>query len=484
MIVVNRRFLFSLLVLMLVVSGCNSSSEDSTSSDQAEDLMDGPAGSDGYLNTDDSSSDGGAEVLDVSWTESVILSREGRNGFNPHATINADGDALAAWIDSDTDPQLRAAYRDADASSWTDSVRLDVVDGDIPEYDWNYVYYSRVNPQVAMDGDQGFVVWAQESSESQTSIFGVHHNGVAFGAATKIASDINGSAGDPRVVAYGGGNATVVYVQGQDVAGDDPKLMAVHYDKETSSWSSAEMVASGVPTTGAGDSVMTVTPGGVPALLWFEDGDNGRNLNFQLYSGGSWSEPETVATGAIRSADLAFDPVSGRVVVVYNEGEDLYSDDLTVYVRERDIDGGSWSAAMDLNSNDNPAYAPEIVALGNGELLAMWGQNDGLGSGTYWIDAASRLYQPNNGGWQDVVIVDDLGGALPKLATMQDGQAIAAWHAGSTYEAVYSDGWSSKATSFGYDGEEHSIAANANGEAVMIGTSGSSDREVEVKLLK
>ncbi|MBI5138018.1 MAG: Ig-like domain-containing protein [Nitrospirae bacterium] len=175
-----------------------------------------------------------------SWSgEQLVESSNAGTALNPALAVNAAGDAVAAWHQSDGSRYNLTANRyDAGTGTWGAAQTIETDNTG-----------SAKEAQVGFDGNgNAFVVWHQ-SDGSVNHIQANRYDGVAaaWGTATALEADPRG-AGFPRVAVDANGNALAVWAQSD---GTVDNVAAARYDGRAGTWGAAGTLEAG---SGAIDS--------------------------------------------------------------------------------------------------------------------------------------------------------------------------------------------------------------------------------------
>lgn len=187
-----------------------------------------------------------------------------------------------------------------------------------------------------------------------------------------------------------------------------------------SAWAEPVEVAT---TDDVGDPVVAVAPDGTTTLAWPDTTVEGGSLvSARRPAGGSWSAPETVATGAIGQAALVALP-AGRVTAAWIQDVAAGS-----YIFHADRVDGAWGGPVSFYPLFGPASDVSLVVDASGSTAATWVNRDP--AGRPFVQVARR---PAGQGW---VAVDDLTGPItdrrlpspePQVAWDRDGNLTSVW---------------------------------------------------------
>lgn len=144
------------------------------------------------------------DVTTGQWSPQVQLNVGGGAGTTAEVSVDANGDALATWVESDsTGPSQYARHYDAATGTWSSAVALE---------NSSEAVNVDVETTVAFVNGKGVVAWAQSNGQ----LYAARYNNGVWGAAVNIESRT--SAATVSVAAMdGNSNATVVWIQADDV---------------------------------------------------------------------------------------------------------------------------------------------------------------------------------------------------------------------------------------------------------------------------
>ncbi len=182
---------------------------------------------------------------------------------------------------------------------------------------------------------------------------------------------------------------------------------------------------------------------GNAVVVWVEPGEGSENQSAIMtasYSNGVWSEPAKI------SRDDVNDNATPRIALDENDLMTViwYGQDKTLWTYRQNVAGGA-STVFGLSGNEGSVDAtvlPQMDVHSNGDVLVLWAQHDGQGSGAF----ISR-FDTGQGQWQSPVHLDaeDSDVTFPALSACGDGKAVAAWMHDvgpipELYAAIYKNG--------------------------------------------
>ena len=243
--------------------------------------------------------------------------------------------------------------------------------------------------------------------------------GTGWGAFELLETDDTNPASQVQISADANGNAIVVWRQASN---GKNSIWANRYISGTG-WAGPELLetddagAASVPQIAVG-------PAGNAIAVWKQVTDTKYSILANHYiSPTGWSGPELLETDNVNVADspqIAIDS-NGNAIVVWKQ---FYNSVDSIWANYY-ISGTGW-AGPELLETDNTytAYEPQAAIDPNGNAIAIWYQEDGVGT-SIW----ANRYEPG-AGWDgpELLETDDDGAAeYPRVAIGFDGNAIAVW---------------------------------------------------------
>jgi hypothetical protein len=403
-------------------------------------------------------------VAERAWGDITTLSNELYDATNPATAMADDGTIWAVWLEESTPNALYAARLAVGEVQWDQAVQIDNGLGGIERYRFNYLYYSRVNPQIATGGGNTVAVWTQDDGAS-VSLYANIHDGSAWVGPSAIDSRSGVDAGNARIVVDEYGDATIVWRM-DDANGK--RLYTSRYIQASSTWTSPMLISQSTMVVDKPSSPeLILTHLGHPAVAWFETRNNVQTgLYYSEYEGADWSVPVLISEGTFLSVAMASSTDDQQPVLTWVKIDEFGN--YSVYVARRTDSG--WSAPLVVEAMPDDAKSSDITAMPDGKLFVAF--NNG-GTSSLYIDAYVVGYAPDSG-WAEPLLIYDLGGTMPRIASDGYGNAMLLWYASQTFGSMYTpaDGWSFPSKWFGYNlGLSHDIKMNSAGDAVAIWSS-------------
>ena len=293
---------------------------------------------------------------------SLVEADNAGNAAAPQVAVDAGGNAVAVWNQSDGMHDNIWSSRFVAGSGWENATLLETDDAG-----------NASAPQVAADPNgTAFAVWYQ-SDGSRDNIYANQYDTSAGWSGARLLE--NGSAGDarkPQVAAGTDGTAFAVWYQSD---GSRDNIYANRYDR-AAGWGSAALLenASG----NARNPQIALGPYGTAFAIWFQRSGSRDNIMAERYAPASgWGSAELLEAdnaGNARDPQIAVD-ASGAAFAVWYQG-DGRRDNLWA---QRFAPGAGWGTPELIETNNaGDANGPEIAVDGQGGAVAAWSQTDGL----------------------------------------------------------------------------------------------------------
>jgi hypothetical protein len=299
------------------------------------------------------------------WSPPVLIENGAGAASKPNTIVDADGNALAVWVQNDGIRNRIRFNRFVVASGWAGDTHV-VTDP-----------AAAASPHIGVDGAGiAHMVWQQVDTTSHNVFANRFAPSYGFTFPAPVSSGY--AAGNARIAVNNEGRAALVWTQLDDAAGGSGTISQV--------WAANYFPASG------------------------------------------WTVPALIDTFAVGGASIvpqvAIDD-AGRVTVVWAKAHareaieprfDIWSNRYTT--------GGAWTGAARVETNDSgSAGHPQITSNGVGDVMAVWHASDGVRENVW---AARRAA---GGGWEAPELIETGNGAVgyPQVASDASGNAIAVW---------------------------------------------------------
>jgi hypothetical protein len=347
-------------------------------------------------------------TADGAWGSAALIETNNAGGaFFPEIAVDASGNALAVWKQSDGVRANIWANRYVAGTGWGDAVLIENSTD------------STTGPQVAVDANgNALAVWQQFDGTRNNIWANRYAAGTGWGSAELIETDNAGDAYDPQVAFDASGNAIAVWNQ------SDGARSNIWANRYAGGWGSAEVIE----TDNAGDAShpqVAFDARGNAIAVWDQSDGTHTNIWANRYAAGTgWGSAELIETD---NAGDAYDPQvavddSGNAIAVWQQ-----SDGTRNNIRaNRYVAGAGWgSAALIETSNAGDASYPQIAVDASGNAIAVWDQSDGTRT-NIWTNRYAA-----GSGWGSAALIetDNAGdaGYRPEVAVDTSGSALAVW---------------------------------------------------------
>jgi hypothetical protein len=240
-----------------------------------------------------------------SWGTAALIEINAGSAGRPHISIDANGNALAVWAqDGDTTSATRDdiwSNRYTIGSGWGPPVLIETNMGGAD------------NPRIAMNASGNAIAVWQQSDGTRDNIWANRYiagtgAGSGWGTAARIETDNVGSAVSPQLAIDSNGNALAVWQQDGDasaVVNDD--IWFNRYTAGTSnSWGTAALMETGVYRAASPQIAMNAS--GNAIAVWYQLDGTRQNILSRRYSAGSgW---DTVAYAETYNGDSLFPQIT------------------------------------------------------------------------------------------------------------------------------------------------------------------------------
>jgi hypothetical protein len=298
-----------------------------------------------------------------SWSAAEVLSPD---PFRPQLAVNAEGNAIAAWLHPVTvapfDVRFRLQARARSAAGTLSAV-----------HDLSPAGKDAENPDVAVRGEgDAIFVWQAQLTEG-SGLWTVQARARSADgtlSAVQNLSPANVDGWNPRVVVDADGDALFVWQVG---LGDGIQVRARAADGTLSPVTSLSNDRPG------GDPQLAMTAAGDALAVWSRgpSGLGTRILARARSSSGTWSALEIVSLppngGYANGPQVAMDG-SGRAAVVWSQ-ESVSGFVEPTLIRTRSSEG-AWSSVMPLSHPKALTWQPHVAVNANGNAIAAWEDYD------------------------------------------------------------------------------------------------------------
>jgi len=245
------------------------------------------------------------------------------------------------------------------------------------------------------------------------------------------------SIGDKGMWPYGAdvafdlnGNALAVW---QRYDGTIESIWASRYSAQSATWSTPEVISDPTITQGAFPRIEFDNAGNAMAVWEVSYGSIGEIwANYYSAATGSWRTAAIVDDKrypeSFRNADFGFDG-AGNVLIVWDQ---IANQVTSIWFNTYDAASGLWGTSKTIESDDvGTARLPKIAVDQNGNALAVWEHDDGIGTRT---NIMANRYTAATKSWGTPALLEsqDLDDCWsPDIAIDPNGNAIAVWEQGN-----------------------------------------------------
>ena len=392
------------------------------------------------------------------WGSAVLIETDNAgDAYSPQVTVDAAGNALAVWYQSDGTRSNIWANRYTVGSGWGNAVLIETDNaGDA---------YS---PQVTVDAaGNALAVWYQ-SDGTRSNIWANRYTvGSGWGNAALIETDNAGDAFFPQVAVDAAGNALVVWYQSDGIRYN---IWANRYTAG-SGWGTAALIE-----TDTGEALfpqVAVDAAGNALAVWYQSDGTRYNIWANRYTAGSgWGSATLIETdnaGNAVNPHVAFD-AAGNALAVWDQ---LDGTRYNIWANRYTVDSGWGSAALIETDNTGSAAGSQVAVDAAGNALAVWHQSDGT------RDSIRANRYTAGSGWGNAALIEtNAGGAVePQVAFDAAGNALAVWYqSDGTRNYIWANrytlgsGWGSAARIETNAGDVYSpqVAVDAAGNALAV----------------
>lgn len=338
------------------------------------------------------------------WSAPFTIEQDAALADNPKVAMDAQGNAIAVWIQSHVGAPSLWGSRFTPAGGWEAPQLLELMDGS-----------AAVTPRIAMNASgHAVVAWYQ-----QEAVANIYVNRYVPGSGWQGAQSVETDplpAYEPYVVVTPSGRAVVAWRQRNALNVFD--LVATSA-AAGGAWSVPELVDTAVGTLGSID--LAAGADGTVVAAWTQ-----AYAQFQCWTslfrpGEGWSASERIDSGSLACHDVraAADALGGTH---FTWAQDFGG---TSAIWTRYARAGNWGAAQRLTSGTEALY-PVIAADAAGNALLVWMQDHG--NGNYPAYASRRVA---GGTWSAPLRLqpgtDTSLTAVPVVAMDASGSAVAFW---------------------------------------------------------
>jgi hypothetical protein len=340
------------------------------------------------------------------WSTASLMETGNSFAYAPQIGFDDNGNALTVWEQSDGTRYNIWSRRYEPASGWSAPVQI--------EADPN----NAESAQIAVSADgSAIAVWEQSNGTRPVIWANRYAPSTGWLTPSRIQSDVTGDGFFPQVAIDANGNATAVWHQ---TDGTRYNIWAARYGA-SGGWEAAALVEADT-----GDAVypqVGVDANGNAIAVWEQRDGTRLNIAANRYSNGSWGTPaliESNDSGAALKPQIGVDAAGNAFAVWVQEDAarlSIWSNHYTA--------GTTWGTAALLETdNTGDADDPKIAVNPSGVAHVIWKQRDS----TYYNVLASQ-FTPGSGWRTPTQIEGDASGDAqdPHIAINASGTVQAVW---------------------------------------------------------
>ena len=350
-------------------------------------------------------------IVATGWGTPELIETDNAGGARaPQVAIDANGNAIAVWVQSDGTRTNIWSNRYVASTGWGMGELLETED-----------IGNANSPQVGFDiNGNALAVWVHFDGLFDSIVSNRYDAGTkTWGTEKLIEFDDAGDANTPQMAFDNNGNAFAVWSQSD---GTGNNIWSNRYIAGTG-WDTAELIE--VDNAGnAFDPQVAVDANGNAVAVWYQSDGSRNNIYSNRYLAGTgWGTAELIETDAGNALvpQVAVDTKGNALAVWYQSDGSR----LNIY-SNRYIAGTGWGTA-ELIETDNagPAADPQVAFDADGNAFAVWAQYDGTHDNIW----SNRYIAGTGWGTPELIETDNAGDASnPQVAIDANGNALAVWH--------------------------------------------------------
>jgi hypothetical protein len=243
------------------------------------------------------------------WGTAQLIETDNAGGaLSPQIAMDAGGNAIAVWEQSDgTRNNIWANRFSAASGSWGTAQLIETEDAG-----------SALSPQVAMDaGGNAIAIW-QQSDGTRNNIWANRFGAATgtWGTARLIETDNAGTASAAQVAMDTGGNAIAVWQQSD---GTRDNIWANRFSAASGTWGSAQVIETGTGTTVDPQIAMDASGNAIAVWRQFDATSDNVHANRFDAASGAWGTAQAIETSNQEAIgpQIAFD-VNGNAMAIWS----------------------------------------------------------------------------------------------------------------------------------------------------------------------
>lgn len=298
------------------------------------------------------------------WGAAQLIETESGNADAPQITLDADGNAIAVWDQSDgTRSNIWANHFSAAGNTWGTAQLIEAESGNARA------------PQVALDANgNAIAVWAQ-SDGTRNNIWANRFSAASGTWETaQVIETEPGNAGAPQVALDASGNAIAVWEQ-FDAGRSD--IWANRFNAANGTWGTAQLIETG-NTGPAMFPQIALDASGNAIAVWEQFTGTSADIWANRFSAatGTWGTAQLIETepGNASEPQIAFD-ASGNAIAVWTQFDTTATAMSSIWALRFSAASGTWGTPLLLGTD---ADGPQIAIDPSGNAIAIWSQLDGF----------------------------------------------------------------------------------------------------------
>lgn len=340
----------------------------------------------------------------IGWGTATLIEQGANSAYLPKIAMDAQGNAIAVWLQSDGRFDRIMVNRFTPLAGWTGEVAIDTGTSD-----------AFFHPQIAMDASgNALVVWPQRDGATLSIMANRYDAALGWGVAAPIETGAE-TATSPQVAMDANGNAIAVWHH------RDATSFSVIANRYTAGigWGNAQAIEAS-PNNAVNPQVAFDAQGRAMAIWAQFDGTDYSVMANRYTPVSGWGTASAIETraGQALSPMLAINANGDAFAVWFQADGAIYS-----IMANRYTPASGWGTAELIESAAIDAFDPRIAIDKNGNALAVWMQTDGFIS-----SIVANRYTAGVGWGVAAVIKAGAGNVLSaQLAMDPQGNAFAVW---------------------------------------------------------
>jgi len=363
-------------------------------------------------------------VVGMGWgTAGLIETDNVGSAYAPQVSVDASGNAMAVWRQSDGTRWNIWANRYVVGAGWGTA---ELIEADNTG--------NAIKPVVSTDTTGNAVAVWQQFDGTRNNIWANRYVvGAGWGTAGLIETDNVGSANAPQVSVDANGDAVAVWQQSD---GTRTNIWANRYVVGTG-WGTPQLIE----IDNVGDALypqVSVDASGNAVAVWSQlDGTRSNIWANRYVVGAGWGTAKLIEidnVGDAWSPQVAVD-ASGNAVAVWQQSDGTRSN----IWANRYVVGTGWGTAQLIETDNAGGALSHQVSVGaSGNAVAVWYQSDGTRNNIW----ANRYVVGAGWGTAGLIETSNESAFEPQVSVDASGNAVAVWHqSDGTRDNIWSNRW-------------------------------------------